>query len=255
MDRPRRPQQPASLQTELREWYGSVAGQRILARAQPQLERWVPQLFGYHAVQIGDVDPDQDLLETSRILHRLKVDPGSRSAGVYAVPDQLPFQTDSLDLVLLVHALEFTQQPHQVLRELDRVLVPEGHVLILGFNPLSLFGLWKLALGWRGRIPWCGRFYSPYRVKDWLALLGFRALACEYVGFAPPAQRHSVLRRLAWVEKFGSRWWRYLGGAYIILARKQVTTLTPIKPRWRPRRSILAGNLTEPSTRSMHHDR
>lgn len=238
----------------LRAWYDSVAGRRILARVRPRLEHWVPELFGYHAVQIGDISPGVDLLESSRILHRVTMDPSSRTAGLHALPDQLPFLTDSVDLVFLTHALEFTSQPHQVLREVDRILVPEGHVLILGFNPVSLFGLWKLTLGRRGRIPWAGRFYSPHRVKDWLALLGFKPLACEYVGFVPPAQHDVVQHRLAWLERLGSRWWRYLGGAYIVLARKEVATLTPVRPRWRPRRSILAGNLTEPSTRSIHDD-
>jgi hypothetical protein len=65
-----------------------------------------------------------------------------------------------------------------------------------------------------------------------------------------------VQRRLAWLERLGSRWWPYLGGAYVVLARKQVITLTPVKPRWRPRRAILSGNLTEPSTRVSHeHER
>lgn len=256
MNRAARQNHDAMPSGELRDWYRSTAGSGVVARVRSVLDLWVPQLFGYHALQIGDLGAELDLLESSRILHRVTVDPSSPEAGLRALPDQLPIQTDSVDLVLLSHALEFSAQPHQVLREVDRVLVPEGHVLIVGFNPLSLFGLWRLVLARRRRVPWTGRFYSPYRVKDWLSVLGFKAVSCEYLAFSPPVQRVGLQRRLAWLERLGSRWWPYLGGAYVVLARKQVITLTPVKPRWRPRRAILAGNLTEPSTRVRHeHER
>ncbi len=241
----------AEISRDLRAWYATSPGQYLLDSLQAQLDRTVPELFGYYALQVGNIAPPRDLLAASRIRHRVLMDCEAEFGDVGGMADALPFETDSLDLVFLAHALEFAQHPHQILREVDRTLVAEGHVVILGFNPLSLFGVWKLAAGWRHALPWCGRFYTTVRIRDWLSLLGFETLDCGYAAFWPPFQRAGLIRRLVKLEGLGSRWFPYLGGAYVILARKRVATLTPIKPRWRPRRSVLAGNLTEPTTRSI----
>lgn len=239
----------------LRAWYGGAAGQATLAALAPLLERRLAGVFGYHALQIGNLAPGRDLMAGSRIAHRAVLDPEACCADLRAEPDALPLQGDSVDLVLLLNALELSRHPHQVLREVDRVLVPEGHVLIAGFNPLSLFGLWRLVLGWRGRLPWAARFYSVYRVQDWLQLLGIDVLACDYIAHYPPWARESWLQRSRLWERLASRLWPGLGGMYLILGRKRVATLTPIKPRWRPRRAILTGNLTSPTTRGLHRVR
>lgn len=236
----------------LRDWFATPSGLAVLREIEPRLEHRLGGLFGYHAVQVGNVAPGRDLMAGSRIGHRVVLDPEAACAEVCADAASLPLQGDSVDLVLLVHALELSEHPHQVLREVDRVLVPEGHVLLVGFNPLSLFGLWKLIFGWRGRLPWAERFYTTFRIRDWLALLGFEVLACDYVAHFAPWARESWLRRGRLWERLVGRFWPGLGGVYLILGRKRVATLTPIKPRWRPRRAILTGNMTSPTTRGLH---
>lgn len=107
--------------------------------------------------------------------------------------------------------------------------------------------MWKLVLGWRGRVPWNSRFVASFRIRDWVSLLGFDVIACDYLACFAPVQRDLWLRRVPVWERLCARVAPRLGGVYVLLARKRVTTMTPIKPRWRPRRSVLAGHLPGPS--------
>ncbi len=236
------------LRAQFSSWYEGPLGQLLAAREQAELDGIVPNLFGYHIVQLGCVG-SQDLLGASRIRHRvvLHVDGAREGVGALARPDALPLATDSVDALLLPHTLELHDNPHEVLREVARVLIPEGHVVVLGFNPVSLWGAVKLLCRWRGGIPWEASFYSVTRVRDWLALLGFETRLVRFYLFRPPLRRAVLLRRLEFLERLGARWWPMLGAAYLLVARKRVVTLTPIKPRWRPRRSLVAGGLAEPT--------
>jgi len=237
--------EPQSVARGLRDWYAADPGQALLDGLQQRLDAWVPELFGYHALQLGDPDPRRDLLGASRIRHRLVLDPEPGAGQVQALPEALPVEAETVDLVLLPHGIEFSAKPHEILREIDRVLVPEGHLILVAFNPLSLYGGLRLALGWRGQTPWCGRFYGAWRLRDWLSLLGFDTLRCQSFGFRMPlGDGH----RLQFVERFGERWTPYLGGVSLILARKRVATLTPIRPRWRPGRRMLPRGLTHPTS-------
>lgn len=220
----------------LHAWYAGPVGVRYLEGVREALHRMVPGIFGYHAVQVGGV-PDVDLLEDSRINRRFRMN--GAWCSVRGEPESLPFAADTIDLLLLAHALEFSSSPHQVLREAERVLVPEGHVIVIGFNPFSLMGLGRLARLGRGREPWGGRYYSRRRLGDWLALLGFDVIETRYAGFVPPIGHSGIVSRLAFLDRIGIRWWRKLGGVYVLLARKRVATLTPVRPRWSARRRLV----------------
>jgi SAM-dependent methyltransferase len=238
----------------LRRWYGTRAGQCLLHGLDETLEALVGSLFGYHALQMGVIDPSLDFSRHSRIPHWVRQDIVS-PARVMADAHQLPWDAESLDLVTLLHVLEFSERPHEVLREVERTLIPEGHVVIVGFNPWSLMGLWQGAQFWREGVPWCGHFYSALRINDWLALLGFDTLRTLHYGFRAPINRltrHCLESR--W-ERWGRRWWPYFGSVHVILARKRVATLTPIRPRWSKRSALAPGRLTEPTTRNMNRER
>ena len=210
-------------------------------------------LFGYHLLQAG-VMADEDLLAASRISHRVildkNLDDGVRDdlkkRGVYGIPEMLPVASDTLDVLVLPHTLEFSEDPHQVLREAGRALIAEGHLVILGFNPWSLWMLWHLVLGWRGQPPWCGYFYSSSRIKDWLSLLGFDIIYHRNYFFRPPLQHDGVMNKLRFIETLGNRFWPILGAGYVLVAKKRVAALTPIRPRWRPRRSFVQTGVAEP---------
>ena len=235
----------------LQSWYATRVGDVVIGALKQKLDSLLPQLFGYYALQIGQVSSHVDLLSGSRIKHQLRMGINGDRADLRSSADALPFHEDSLDLILLIHCLEFTHAPHRILREVDRTLIPEGHVVIVGFNPISTYGLTKALFQWQSRIPWCGRFYSTPRVRDWLSLLGFVTVDTHYVAFSPPIQRWGLHKRFAFLERAGKSVLPYCGGVYALLAQKKLATLTPIRPRWRPRRRLLAGNLTEPSTREV----
>ena len=243
----------SQIYTNLQTWYSSGVGGFLLHDIKSHLDALLPRLFGYYALQIGILDSNTDLFSASRIRHQIRsaINPGT--IDLLARADDLPFKQDSLDLILLLHTLDFAQDPHRVLREVDRTLIPEGHVLIVGFNSFSLYGLWKLFPGRSNRVPWCGTFYTSARLRDWLSLLGFDTLISRNLGHRPPINYAGLQNYLAFFEKFGNRFVPYLGGVHVILAKKKVATLTPIRPRWLPGRKLLAGNLAEPSTRGTSH--
>lgn len=243
------------IRDQLRHWYTtSLVGRTLLRQEREHLEPVLNTLFGYHAVQVGCL-PGEDLLSQCRIPHRVVLDPDSGKPAhtvLCAYPDALPIQTDSVDVVVLPHTLEFERAPHEILREVDRVLIPEGHVLILGFNPWSLWGIAALLCGRRKHPvpPWCGKFLSLTRLTDWLALLGFKVVLTREFFFRPPIQHEGTLRRLNFMERLGSKYSNRVGGAYLLVAQKRVFTLTPIRPRWRARRSMV-GKLARPAARCL----
>ena len=159
----------------------------------------------------------------------------------------LPVESDSVDVVLLPHVLEFEPDPHAALREAFRILVPEGYLLISVFNPWSLMGMWRLWGARSGSPPWQGQFLGAIRIKDWLALLGFDVLSSEPCFFRPPLRRERLLQRLACMEAFGKRAFPYLAGANVLVAKKRISTLTPIRPAWKLRRKLAGVGLAGPT--------
>ncbi len=245
---------------QLRRWYQEPLGHMLLQSEQQLMDQLLPGLFGYHLLQLGDV-AGEGLLAGSRIPHRMvMVEEGvtSRSSGqldyLQGSFNQLPLQSDSLDVVLLPHLLEYSADPHQVLREVERVLIPEGHLVLLCFNPWGLFGLRRLLQGWRDEAPWSGHFYTPLRLKDWLSLLGFDTVLLRHHFHRPPLQHQPSMERLGRMEEWGARYWAPLGGAYLLVAKKRVATMTPVKPRWRSTRRLINVGLTEPTARRDKHE-
>ncbi len=245
----------------LRAWFAAPLGRSVATCEQRLLDELLPNLFGYHLLQVG-APQGRDMAAASRITHRMllvdspaalpKMPDGAESC--VGLPEFLPLAGDSIDVLVLPHTLEFADHPHQVLREAERVLIPEGHVLVLGFNPWSAWGIVRLVLGWRHKAPWCGRFLGAWRVKDWLELLGFDTVLVRYYHYRGPLRHPALLARLRFLERWGARLWPILGGGYLLIARKRVATLTPIRPRWRPRRALVAAGLAEPTVRKQTHD-
>lgn len=213
----------------LHDWFETPLGHYLLEKERAYLDEVTPDLFGFHAVQVGL--PDVDLLRENRITHRMRV-ANLGEPDLFAKAHELPFATQSIDLVLLPHVLEFADEPHAILREVDRVMMPEGHLVILGFNPWSLWGL-RSALGFsRQQYPWNGRFVSLPRVKDWLALLGFEVSAGRLIAYAPPFDKETWRRRFAFMEPAGDRWWAVGGAVYMLQAIKRVRGMRLLTPAW-----------------------
>jgi len=202
-----------------------------------RLDALTADIFGFNAVQIGL--PVINTLQANRMQNKWVTDthvPGSPGGGsetrVVVAHDftEWPFASQSLDLVVLPHVLEFTKEPHQVLREVERVLIPEGQVIICGFNPASLWGA-RQAAG-RHYLPPNGEFISLPRLKDWLKLLNMEVNRGHFGCYAPPCHSEKWFNRFAFMEKAGNRWWPYFGAVYVVQAIKRVKGMRLIGPAW-----------------------
>lgn len=236
-------------------WLNTPRGRYLLAWEQARFDQAVVDLFGFNAVQIGL--SGQDLLRNNRMTFRFRC---SRSADAEVRFDgvDLPFANQSVDLVLLPHVLEFSSNPHQLLREVERVLVPEGSVIIAGFNPYSLWGVRRALSGNIGEMPWRGQYLSVPRLKDWLSLLGMEPRQTSFGCYAPPVASDAWLHRWSFMEAPGDRWWPFAGGAYLLQAVKRVPGVRLIMPRWREmtrsKKSIVAATQRGPDAPSSQRD-
>ncbi len=233
------------------EWLESGFGAEVLAAERALMGTRLPGLFGFHLVQLG-ISRRVSLYEESGVRHRFRIASAVAGGGCAAVaaPESLPFEADSIDVALVHHALEYSHDPHQLLREAARVIVPHGHIIVIGFNPWSLFGLGSLPGRYFGHPIWKSRLLGVRRVCDWLKLLDFAVDDVQYRVFAPPVGHEGLLRRCRAIDRLAERWPLPGGAVYMIHARKQQGALTPVRGlRWRAPR-FAAVPLATPSTRN-----
>ena len=234
---------PPNYREHLRNWFDSPAGARLLDAEAAVLDEVTPCIFGYHAVQLCAARP-RSLLSASRILQRVLAGTATDypdGVDFICAPSQLPLASDSTDLLVLHHALDFEDDPHGVLREAARAVIPGGAVVVVGFNPWSLFGLLRMFHPAALDAPWFSRCISPYRVSDWLRLLDFRVDGLESGYYLPPVQTDNGVRRLRWLAWLGARWWPRRGMFYVLVARKSVAPLTPVRRPLRQARPVVVG--------------
>jgi SAM-dependent methyltransferase len=216
-------------------WLGSPPGEYVLKWEQTQFDHIVSDIFGYHALQIGL--PQLPALAENRMPLQMILraphdkpndEPGGKWHTIEGIPEELPFANQSLDLVVLPHVLEFATDPHAVLREVERVLMPEGRVVISGFNPASLWGLRQYCSHLVGQpyLPREGQFIALLRLKDWLKLLNFSVDRGRFGCYRLPLRSESGMEKLGFLEKAGDRWWPVLGSVFMLSAIKRVSTLT-----------------------------
>ena len=246
-------------------WLQSALGQYLLTYEQALFDDAVADIFGFNAIQVGF--SELDLLRNSRIPNLLHADETLNSVAreVICESDALPFEADSIDLVLLSHVLEFSQNPHQTLREVERVLVHEGYVILTGFNPLSAWGFKRLfsrkqrtkTAGMSSKLadadyPWQGQFFSSLRIKDWLALLGLEFVSSTAACYSLPCNHAKWLNRFKLLDAIGPKCWPMLGGVYFIIARKRAAGMTLLKPNWKklPIKSRFVTSTSQKDTRT-----
>ena len=229
-------------------WFDTPLGASVLALEKRVLQDALADVFGFELLQIGRWGGANELSASARTQHRRWIAPDARGPGaIRAEFHALPVATTSVEAVLLPHTLEHAPEPHELLREVERILVGEGHVLVCGFNPLGLWGLRHL-LSRRHFPPVSTRLMSEGRTRDWLRLLGFEVVDARRYLFALPWARH-VREPAGLLEERGSMIVPPLAGAYLIKARKRVRALTPIRPLWR-RPVAVVGGIAEPTSRN-----
>ena len=222
-------------------------GRYVAGWEQSRLDELTADIFGFNALQIGL--PQIEALNASRMPH-LWVSNTLGTEGLQGsgepTPEwskislrhdvaELPFASQSLDLVILPHVLEFAVEPHQVLREVERVLIPEGQLIVCGFNPASLWGVRQAAGRLTGAhfLPLDGNFISLPRLKDWLKLLNMEVDRGHFGCYAPPCRTMKWLDRYNFMELAGNRWWPYFGAVYMVQAIKRVKGMRLIGPPWK----------------------
>jgi SAM-dependent methyltransferase len=241
----------------LQNWLKTPPGQYLLNWESAQFERVVADIFGYHALQLGL--PSLKGLSANRMPHRWIASPfvsdSDNSIAINKVATQanntlvkvqnidfftdfeaLPFAENSLDLLILPHSLELSHDPHATLREAERVLVPEGKLIICGFNPLSLWGLkqkrshlyQRLNLG-DLYLPEAGEFIGYRRLRDWLGLLNFDVEPGHFGCYRPAVRSDGMLQRFGWMDKVGARFWPIFGAVYFVVAVKRVPGVRMIR--------------------------
>ena len=228
----------------MRNWFDSDIGRYVLEREQVWFDAVSADIFGFKAMQLGQCHID--FLRANRMPFRFTA--SVIDGSVQARPEELPFDSQCIDLIALPHLLEFSPQPHQLLREVERVLRPEGRLLLAGFNPLSLWGLKNRARSSLG-YPWNGQFLQLARIKDWLTLLGFELLAGRMICYAPPIDHSGWLRSFRFMEAAGDRWWALGGGVYLLHAVKRVRAMRVIAPRWDEKSWLVKPVLLPPGNR------
>lgn len=237
---------------EIGEWLHTGFGTAFLAAEDKVVTQHIANLFGYHLLMMG-APAFSACLHATKISHQVHVHPEFANTDLSLVKsraDKLPIATESVDVAYLPHVLEFTHNPHEVLREIYRVLYPEGHLLLTGLNSLGLLGAWKLAHLFSKHPPWCGHFYPTYKIKDWLNLLGFDIFAVQHFFFRLPVNSEKWLKRFEFCDKLGTKLSLPVGSGFLILACKRLGGMTPLVTRWPLKEKIVAsGDIAEPTTR------
>jgi SAM-dependent methyltransferase len=213
----------------LSEWFATPLGQYVAGVEQAVFDREVADVFGFNAFQIGL--PELDFLRANRMPFR-SVTAAHGEVSFLSDARALPVRSGVADLIILPHALEFSENPHQVLREVERVLMPEGHIMLSGFNPWSLWGARRLVT-LSGDSPWHGQFVSLARIRDWLALLGFEVATGRMGCYVPPLTSDKWRGRFEFMDKAGDRWWPFAGGIYFLHGIKRVQGMRLITPKWK----------------------
>jgi len=230
-------------------WYQTLSGKAALARLDKKCADAMSEIFGYYAIQIGVLSGKHDLLKASRIAADFSlVDPELQSevglnASVIASTEYLPIATDNVDLVVASHVLELSEDPHQVLREIDRVLVPEGHCILIGFNPFSISRIGRLIHSGFNRKNKPYQMRSVPRVRDWFSLLGFEVVDVHYMGMRLGTNNKKLFERLSWLERWGRFAAPVLGNMYMFHVKKQVVAMRPHKKIWEAPAVLIGGKV------------
>jgi SAM-dependent methyltransferase len=234
-------------------WLSHLPGQSVLDAELCVLTNLLKKLSGKHAVLIGT--PKQlPLLKSSVIANQFLISPirSSEAGGVETELSDLPIASGSVDLVILPHLLEQLDNPRQLLAEACRVVKPEGHIVICGFNPYSLWGLKQMLMKHKN-MPWSGRFIQSGLVKKWLGFADFELVNHTMTLFRPPIKRKGLFKCLGCMEWLGRTCFVPFGGVYILVAQAKVIPLTPIKLKWQQKisgLSIPSINIARPSIRN-----
>ena len=234
---------------EASQWLTTPLGESLLAQEARVVEEALDGIFGEQLLQLGLWGDPRTFVRYSRTQRASLIAEEATEGGPSAIGQlhRLPVDSDSIDAVLLPHTLDYSDRPHAILREIDRVLRSDGHLVVLGFRPGGLWGLRRLVPG-AAMPPGADHLVSDRRLRDWLQLLDMRIQAITGYFFRWPLPGLKGAASPKW-EARGRRWWPEISACYMLTAQKRVSTLTPVRPVWRDKPKVVAG-LARPTTRA-----
>jgi len=237
-------------------WLGQPQGGYLVEAERQLLPSLLAEYYGKYIALIG-VPEQQSLLTTSNMMYPFLISPmviqvrsGARSESAYYIESEfyeLSIHSSSIDLVILPHTLEYVDNPRRILAEACRIVKPEGHIVIFGFNPYSLWGLKKLLLQ-NKYAPWSSNFIQATTVKQWLKLADFELVKQTTMVFRPPIQHDGIYQKLKFLEGIGKRCYAPFGGVYAIVATAKNIPFTPIRMHWKQKLSLQKSTIPRPTT-------
>lgn len=223
--------QTSELLRQLNLWWSSTLGQLVLQVEMEKLIKVFPSIFGYHILLLGTVAQFK-MIEYSVIPYQSVINPfhkdNSLTKTITASWDMLPIASNSVDLVVLPHTLDFSDHPTAVLQEACRVLIPEGRLLLFGFNPYSLWRVKSfLSLDKKAKPVNC-EFKNVGFIKKELRSQGFELLDQDYFLFQPPMKNIRMMEKLGFLNKISRFGLKGLSGIYFIEAQKKLRGVTAV---------------------------
>lgn len=215
-------------------WNNLLSGRDLLIQTNQLMQPHLQKMFGYHLLKLGSLSEQIDT-SASPIKHQFsltdKLGDDNAATGVYANLKEIPLQENSVDCVLISLACDFSNDPHQIMREANRILIANGHLIYVGLNPLSIAGLRRISPIKAKHELWKARFFSKARVTDWLNLLGFEVIEQENYAFS------GFYRSDFWLvqqwQRIAKRYLPWSGSMYFLVAKKREVPLSLIKPKWK----------------------
>jgi SAM-dependent methyltransferase len=241
------------------QYYSSQAGKVVIEAMNQQLRVELSKIFGYYAIEMGQHLQHTSWLQHSRIKNNIAIySPQQLEKNIFQTsvlnnnkihrlklvsePEFLPITFDNTDLVISSHLLEYSHYPQQILREIDRILTPDGHCFLIGFNPFNYIELTRLGLDWLRnckKSPHQAVYhaYSASKISDWLNVLGFEVISTHSYGYRPNITNNQLFKALQCLDSIGHYLAKYSGQVYLIHAKK--TKFSTISTQlWQPHRLI-----------------
>lgn len=231
---------------DFQQWYQSDLGKSVLTQESALLQNIINTDVGYYFLiqsPLKHLAISAPLLKNSLMIAPV-LELGAQENLVVANAKELPIDSEGIDVHILHHTLEFSDTPHDDLREAARSLLPSGKLIIVGFNPNSFFRIRQIFSS-SNVAPWNASFIGVKRLEDWLKVAGLTLQSANYLCYSPPFQSMYWREKLTPFETLLTKSKLPIGGVYVITATKQTHRLIPQKPRWR-RTPVRVSTLTKP---------
>lgn len=232
-------------------WFDDSPGRFILEAEQLALDKVLSSIYGYHLVQIGGIPKYRYnsciIRDRVLVISQTKAECSFDGSVVRSSLHELPFQEESVDLMVVPHVLEFIKTPLKMLNEINNILIPGGKVIIFAFNPTSFFGITKMFKLKNKHFPWQGKFHSASRIKNWLQNIGLNPIDHKSFCFVPPFQNVKWFNKFKFFETFGQLVWPFWGDAYMLIAKKEAIPVTPLRVKVYKKKIPVSSGYPEPS--------